>query len=48
LGYGPQGSAPRIGPNENLIFEIEMLDISNTPPAPNRPAPVDTTSTKKS
>jgi FKBP-type peptidyl-prolyl cis-trans isomerase len=48
LGYGPQGSAPRIGPNENLVFEIEMLDISNTPPAPNRPAPVDTTATKKS
>ena len=47
LGYGPQGSAPKIGPNENLIFDIETLDITNTPPAPNQPATIDTSAKKK-
>lgn len=28
LGYGPRGAAPVIGPNENLIFEIELLQIN--------------------
>ncbi|MBA2744737.1 MAG: FKBP-type peptidyl-prolyl cis-trans isomerase [Flavisolibacter sp.] len=32
LGYGPPGSGPKIGPNENLIFDIELLEISDTPP----------------
>jgi FKBP-type peptidyl-prolyl cis-trans isomerase FkpA len=39
LAYGTQGSQPdprtgqqSIGPNENLIFEMTILDISNTPP----------------
>jgi FKBP-type peptidyl-prolyl cis-trans isomerase FkpA len=39
LAYGTQGSQPdprsgqqTIGPNENLIFEMTILDISNTPP----------------
>lgn len=32
LGYGAQGSPPKISPNENLIFELELLDISDTPP----------------
>lgn len=27
LAYGPQGSPPVIGPDQTLIFEIEMLDI---------------------
>lgn len=27
LGYGAQGSPPKIGPNELLIFEMELLDI---------------------
>ena len=27
LGFGKRGSPPRIGPNEALIFEIEMLDV---------------------
>lgn len=27
LGYGAQGRPPRIPPNSNLIFEIELLEI---------------------
>jgi len=27
LAYGPRGALPRIGPNEALVFEIELLDI---------------------
>lgn len=33
LGYGVRGKAPDIQPNENLVFELEILNISNTPPA---------------
>ncbi|SRR5215203_494495 len=47
LGYGPQGSAPKIGPNENLIFDMEILDISNTQPAPTPQVNVDTTARTK-
>jgi len=36
LAYGLQGP-PAIGPNANLIFEIEMLDIMDTPPSPKMP-----------
>ncbi len=42
LGYAAQGSPPKIGPNENLVFEIEVVDISAQPPAPpmsNTPPP---------
>jgi FKBP-type peptidyl-prolyl cis-trans isomerase FklB len=27
LAYGTHGALPRIGPNEALVFEIELLDI---------------------
>ncbi|MBC7849773.1 MAG: FKBP-type peptidyl-prolyl cis-trans isomerase [Chitinophagaceae bacterium] len=39
LGYGKQGSPPRIKPNENLIFDVEVLDVSATRPAPPEPQP---------
>jgi len=37
LGYGPQGSPPVIDPNANLIFEVQILDVTDTPPAPRNP-----------
>ena len=27
LGYGEQGSPPKIGPNEPLVFDIELVKI---------------------
>ncbi len=32
LGYGTRGSAPKIKPNEVLVFDIEIQDISDNPP----------------
>ncbi|MEW9624127.1 FKBP-type peptidyl-prolyl cis-trans isomerase [Rhodanobacter geophilus] len=37
LAYGKEGALPRIGPNEALVFEIELLAIK--PPAPDQDAP---------
>lgn len=31
LGYGAQGQAPKIKPNEVLVFELELLDVSDIP-----------------
>lgn len=35
LGYGSRGSPPRIGPDATLRFEIEMVDILETPNTPS-------------
>ncbi len=37
LGYGPTGSAPKIQPNEVLIFDLEVLDITDKQPAQVNP-----------
>ena len=44
LAYG-NNAPPEIGPNANLIFDIEVLDVANQPPPSNNPAPptIDTT-----
>lgn len=34
LGYGPQGSPPRIGPNETLTFVLDLLAVSDEPLTP--------------
>jgi FKBP-type peptidyl-prolyl cis-trans isomerase FkpA len=49
LGYGPQGNPPRIQPNENLIFDVEVVDITDAPPAqqPSVQPQVDTSRAKK-
>ena len=31
LAYGAQGSPPKVAPNEILVFELELLDISDMP-----------------
>ena len=33
LGYGSHGAGQKIGPNETLIFEIELLSTSKTAPS---------------
>ena len=33
FGYGPQGNPPLIQPNQNLIFEVEVVDISDKAPS---------------
>lgn len=34
MAYGPQGSPPVIKPNENLIFEIEVVDVKDASQQP--------------
>jgi len=45
LGYGPQGSG-KIGPNEVLVFDLEVLDILDKQPAPAQQPGTDTTAAK--
>jgi FKBP-type peptidyl-prolyl cis-trans isomerase FkpA len=47
LGYGPQGSAPKIAPNQVLMFDLEVLEISDKPIAQAPPPNIDTTQGKK-
>ncbi|HSF46328.1 MAG TPA: FKBP-type peptidyl-prolyl cis-trans isomerase [Chitinophagaceae bacterium] len=37
MGYGVQGSPPAIKPNENLIFDIEVVDVQEAPQQPQMP-----------
>ncbi len=39
MAYGPQGSPPVIKPNENLIFDIEVVDIKDAPQNPQQGMP---------
>lgn len=45
LGYGPTGSPPAIGPNEPLVFVIELVELAEAPPesttAPASTAPAE-------
>lgn len=36
IGYGPQGSPPAIGPNQVLLFEVELLKIKPKAPGAGR------------
>ena len=47
LAYGQRGNEPKVKPNENLIFDLELLDISNTAPAPDTKPNIDTTQVQK-
>ncbi|HZH66658.1 MAG TPA: FKBP-type peptidyl-prolyl cis-trans isomerase [Flavisolibacter sp.] len=43
IAYGAEGSPPAIQPNQNILFEIEVVDISDKQPAPPRMPQADTT-----
>jgi FKBP-type peptidyl-prolyl cis-trans isomerase len=49
LGYGPQGSPPRIAPNQVLVFDIEVVDVTDEQPAPPMPQQpnIDTTRNRR-
>ena len=37
MAYGPQGMPPAIKPNENLIFDVEVVEVKDKPAAPQQP-----------
>jgi FKBP-type peptidyl-prolyl cis-trans isomerase len=37
MAYGPQGMPPAIKPNENLIFDIEVVEVKDKPATPQQP-----------
>jgi FKBP-type peptidyl-prolyl cis-trans isomerase FkpA len=39
LAYGPAGAPPKIGPNQVLMFDLEIQDVSDKQPAPPQQAP---------
>jgi peptidylprolyl isomerase len=39
LAYGELGTPPRMGPKQDLIFDLELLGISDTPPESMMPKP---------
>ncbi len=43
IAYGAQGSPPLIQPNQNILFEVEVVDISDKQPAPPTMPQADTT-----
>lgn len=43
IGYGAQGRPPAIQPNQNLMFEIEVVDIADAPPSAQSSPQPDTT-----
>ncbi len=38
MAYGGQGQRPAIPPNANLVFDIEVVDVTTPPPPPPAPA----------